>query len=698
MPRRPLVVAGLLVALLAVEALLGALAPESWPHDLASFLLVVAVLYAAFLSLRWLWRKATYRVGARLFWSYLLIGLVPFALVALLGFAALYALVGQYASVRFGDTLARCDAALGRLGEAAARTLSERDADAAAALLEVARGDPPEPLPRLEWVVFDGARERASAGADGLRAPRWTPEGTWTGALRAGPRTFEVVVHRRGGRVAACMLPLDLETARRFSESHWFEVRLTDGRVTAGAEGGEGGAFSISIDDEQGRVQAAGTPAPSSGITVGGEKVSDSEVEATWRGRAEPGGGTLGKPWIVWFRLGAPLRTWDDGAEIKERRAVSLLRTSVLAAWRDFTSSKYEAGGGFLVALKVMGAFCAALYAIAVAIAAVQILTITRSTARLTRGAREVARGNLDHRIPVKRRDQLGDLAVSFNAMSESVKAMLVQVTEKERLARELELAREIQEGLLPPASTRHGDLSVFAHFRPAAEVGGDYFDVMPVAPGRLVVAVGDVAGHGVSTGLLMAMVKSAVATLVREGRAGVDLLERVNSLLLDNPRRHRTATLLLVDIDTRSPAGTVRLASAGHPPAFLVGGDGAVVEALQSALPLGHPWPEPPDETGFPFPAGSRLVLYSDGLVEAEDARGEAFGYHGLADTLRAHAGLAAGELLGAVLRDLDRHAGARPLADDLTIVVIERVAAREGARQCETPGEESGATSSGR
>jgi sigma-B regulation protein RsbU (phosphoserine phosphatase) len=348
----------------------------------------------------------------------------------------------------------------------------------------------------------------------------------------------------------------------------------------------------------------------------------------------------------------------------------------VLAAWRDFTSSKYEAGSGFLVALRVLGAFCAVLYGIAVALAAAQILTITRSTARLTRGAREIARGNLDHRIPVKRRDQLGDLAVSFNTMSESVKTMLAQVAEKEHLARELELAREIQEGLLPPANTRHGELSVFAHFRPAAEVGGDYFDVIPVAPGRLVVAVGDVAGHGVSTGLLMAMVKSAVATLVREGRSGVDLLERVNSLLLDNPRRHRTATLLLVEIDTRSAAGTLRLTSAGHPPAFVVAGDGTVAEAMQSALPLGHPWPDPPRETALPFPAGSRLVLYSDGLVEAQSAAGEAFGYTGLDASLRRHAGLSAGELLATLLGDLDRHAVARPLDDDLTVVVIERSA----------------------
>jgi serine phosphatase RsbU (regulator of sigma subunit) len=679
MKKRPLVIAAILAGAIAVERALAALVPEGVLHDIAAFILVGASVVAVFLSLRWLWRKATYRVGARLFWSYLLIGLVPFALLALLSSAALYMLVGQYASVRFGDTLERCDAALARLGEDAARALDERGPAAAAELLGAAQRTPPEPLPRLEWVVADGER-RFSSSELGLTAPLWTAEGAWSGALRADRRVYEAFVRRSGARVVACLLPFDLDTAKRFSKTHWFEVRLTDGRVSVDDAGEKGGGFSISLADEDGGGEARGTPAPGSGLTVGGERVSAEEVESRWRGRAEPGGGPLGKPWVLWFRLGPRLREWGDGSEIAERRSVALLRTSALAAWRDFSSSKSEGGGGFLIALKVIGATCAVLYAIAVAIAAAQILTITRSTARLSRGAREVARGNLDHRIPVKRRDQLGDLAVSFNHMTDSVREMLAEVAAKEHLARELELAREIQEGLLPLADARYGDLGVFAHFRPATEVGGDYFDVIPAESGRLIVAVGDVAGHGVSTGLLMAMVKSAVATLVREERAGVDLLERVNTLMLDNPRRHRTATLLLVDIDTRDGAGAVRLASAGHPPAFLVAPGGMVTEALLSSLPLGHPWPDRPGEVTLPFAPGSRLVVYSDGLVEAQSTGGAALGYDGLGAFLRRHATLGAGELLVALLGELDRHVGERPLADDLTVVIVERAARPAG------------------
>ncbi len=670
MRHRPLKITAVTLVALAVERGLAAVAPGSALHTLAGVLLALWACAVAWLSLRWLWRKLTYRVGARLFWSYLLIGLVPFPLLGLLGAAAVYMFVGQYAAVRFGQTLARCEEVLAATTTAAAHNLAERGAQVAADELARINRTPPAPLPRLEWIVADGNRVLRSAGAATLSPPAWVGEGRWSGDLSSGTASYSAEIERHGGRLVACLLPLDLETAKGFSEREWYTVRLAAGRVSAGGEAGGDAGVSISIADDEEKPVAKG----GGGLSIGGEKVSPDDVEPDWGKSARATGGLLDRPWVIWLRPGPTLRSWDDGVEIPKRRVVALLRTSVRAAWRDFSASPYEKGDSFLIALLVIGAVCAVFYGIAVALAAVQILTITRSTARLTRGSREVARGNLDYRIPVKRRDQLGDLAVSFNTMTESVKAMLVQVAEKERLARELELAREIQEGLLPPTSSVHGEISMFAHFRPAAEVGGDYFDVIPLEGKRLIVAVGDVAGHGVSTGLLMAVVKSAMATLVHEGRGGVDLMQRLNALILENPRRHRTVTLLLVELDTSSPGGELRLTSAGHPPAFVISAAGIVREELLSALPLGHPWPDPPLTVALPFPTGSRLVVYSDGLVEALDDHGEALGYDGLKRSLTRHAALPAAELLRALLADLDRHVGAHSLGDDLTVLVVER------------------------
>ncbi|MFH1176860.1 MAG: SpoIIE family protein phosphatase, partial [Acidobacteriota bacterium] len=468
--------------------------------------------------------------------------------------------------------------------------------------------------------------------------------------------------------LAGFLLPLDMKSALALGRGAWYEVRFTHGAADMGAAGGGGRGLSISFGDGAAK---AGGGAPGE-LSVGGRKVPPEEVEPGWSVRSSAGG-WLGRPLVVWFRAGPEVRRWEDGEVVSGHRAVALLTTSPAAAWRDFMRSPYEIGGGVLVALGIAGAFMAVIYAIVVGLAVIQILTITRSTARLTRGSREVARGNLDHRIPVKRRDQLGDLAVSFNNMAESVREMLAGVAEKERLARELELAREIQEGLLPPAEARHGAFAIHAHFRPEAAVGGDYFDVLPL-PDRLIVTLGDVAGHGLSTGLMMAMVKSAVAALVFEGRRGRELLERLNRVLLEQPRRHRTATLVIAELDNL--CGEVALTSAGHPPAFLVSPGGDVTEALIPALPLGHPWPDPPASTRLAFAPGSRLVLYSDGLVEALSQSGSPLGYEALRTCLSELALLPGRELLRGLLNRLDQHLEGSALADDLTVLVVEHLA----------------------
>jgi len=256
--------------------------------------------------------------------------------------------------------------------------------------------------------------------------------------------------------------------------------------------------------------------------------------------------------------------------------------------------------------------------------------------------------------------------------MAASVESMLVDVAEKERLARELELAREIQESLLPARHLRYGSLAVHAIFRPAAAVGGDYFDIFPIGDRRLMVVVGDVAGHGLQAGLLMASLKSMVAALVHEGYSGEELLERVNALLSERRAGGTMATLAIIEIDTE--CDRLSITNAGHPPAYLIA-DGRAEELMAGSLPLGSMLGRP-GRIERPFPPGARLLLYSDGLAEATDASGEPFGYQRLAATVQQGAALPVGDLELAVVGALDRYIGDRPLADDLTLLVVERAA----------------------
>jgi phosphoserine phosphatase RsbU/P len=166
-------------------------------------------------------------------------------------------------------------------------------------------------------------------------------------------------------------------------------------------------------------------------------------------------------------------------------------------------------------------------------------------------------------------------------------------------------------------------------------------------------------------------MVKSAVAALAGEGRRGRDLLERLNRLLLAQPLQRRMVSLALAEID--SAAARLEITSAGHPPGVLLASDGTTEEILLASLPLGHRWPDPPPSRTLAFAPGSRLLLYSDGLVEGRNSAGEPFGYEALHALLATHRGAPPRELLAALLDAFDRHTAGEPLADDLTVVLVE-------------------------
>ena len=649
-------------ALAVVRVLLGQVAPDAAVTDLVGLALFLAVVLGGAAGLRWLWRRLTYRVGVRLFLSYLLIGLVPFPLLALLGAIFGYVAIGQYGSTRVGE---ESDKIVERLSATAASALHELEARGAEAALALLHEPALEGVGRdLRTLALVAAGEKAwrAAGSEELAVPAWAGEGEFRGLVLVGERPFAAVVARRGTLLSAVLVPLDRATAEALARDRWFDLRYMVREESESATGEEKRGVTVQVGGER-RGDAV--------VQIDGRSVDEEQVEAGWIGKQRPAGNWWDRRQIVWVHFPETPRSWVDGNEVTGRRLVTLVKVSVGGAVRDLFGTQREVGRGVVTALLVSGAVFGAIYLVAVAFAVVMIVAITRATTRLSRGAREVAGGNLEWRIPVRKRDQLGDLALSFTSMSESVKHMLLEVAEKERLAREMELAREIQESLLPRREFSHGGLAVHAHFRPATEVGGDYFDVFPLSGSRLILTIGDVAGHGLSTGLLMAMVKSAVATLVHDGHRGVGLLENLNELLLRQSAKNRMVTLALLEVD--EAVGCVTITNTGHPPAFVLRPGDEIEEVLLSALPLGHRWPGSPASRTVPFPAGSKLVIYSDGLVEAENAAGEAYGYEALGRLLARHADLPAPAMLLAILAELDRHTGGGALADDLTVLVVE-------------------------
>jgi hypothetical protein len=244
----------------------------------------------------------------------------------------------------------------------------------------------------------------------------------------------------------------------------------------------------------------------------------------------------------------------------------------------------------------------------------------------------------------------------------------VAQAREQLRLREELALARAVQLSMLPEAMPQLPWLDVAAVCLPAAEVGGDYYDFFP-EPDALGVAVADVAGHGIASGLVLATVRSGLALLMEEP-GGERTLERLDRLVRRG-RRRMLVTLCLARFD--AAARTVTVTTAGHPALLLRRADGSVAEIGAPAPPLGTRLPAVWPPSTAPFSPGDVFVLYSDGLVETADREGEGYGLGRLHELLAAcDPALGAAALCGQVVAAVDRHRADASQEDDLTAVVL--------------------------
>lgn len=306
---------------------------------------------------------------------------------------------------------------------------------------------------------------------------------------------------------------------------------------------------------------------------------------------------------------------------------------------------------------------------------------ITSSIHDLFAGTERVQQGDFAHRIPIRTRDQLGDLADSFNRMSASIEHLLHVQREKQRLDDELRIARDIQQSLLPVQAPEVAGLDVSAVCEPAREVGGDYYDFFALGPRQLGLLMADVSGKGTSAALYMAEVKGLMASLTRSMRSPRQLLVEANTLLaahLDN-RSFVTMTYAIIDLE----AGTLTCARAGHTPILVVSRGSSHVVAPDGMV-LGLRLPDASDrfaqileEQTRPIRPGDVIVLYTDGVTEAMNPAGDLYGDAALAATLEHHADATAAAVRDAVIGGVRQFVGQAEQHDDMTLVVVKVAAA---------------------
>ncbi len=243
-----------------------------------------------------------------------------------------------------------------------------------------------------------------------------------------------------------------------------------------------------------------------------------------------------------------------------------------------------------------------------------------------------------------------------------------------EALRNELEIARQMQDALLPSTIPDVEGLELAASLRPASNVGGDYYDIVPLGGGYLGLVIADVSGHGVSSAMMMTSFRMALLTELSRTFSPAAVFRRINGLLYrdcDRARMFVTAVLAVYEPLT----GLVQYASAGHnPPRLRKAGRREVVQLSATGVPIGMFEDIEYTEGSAALEPGDTLVLYTDGLVENRNAAGVALGEDGLSRIVALGEGKSAKDQLALVLTLLDRHlAGVEP-RDDVTVVVATR------------------------
>lgn len=250
---------------------------------------------------------------------------------------------------------------------------------------------------------------------------------------------------------------------------------------------------------------------------------------------------------------------------------------------------------------------------------------------------------------------------------------VMLEVADRLSLKNDLEIAREIQQAMLPRAAYQTPGLEAFGMTRPANTVGGDFYDVLPLPDGRVLVALGDVAGKGSPAALLMALLLAMMRTLIDEGHEGAALVRRLNAQIVKHAPRSRFITLFLA---TLNPAtGELVYVNAGQNPPMLRRATGRYETLRTGGIALGM-FEHADYESGRTLLGpGDVVVMYSDGVTEAEDIDGQPFDEAGLQHVMDGRDWASAKELGWATFAAVDQHSRERKLLDDLTVLVLRRL-----------------------
>ena len=651
-----------------VVGVLGSAAP-GWLRVLdvaGNIVLVVAFGYLLVRILAIVQRRLLWRVRRRLVLSYILVGFVPIVLIVSFFLLVGLLVAGTVSSSRVQASFENVVADAAGLAVTTAVDLRGLvdPSDVPAVLERRLRGvEARYPLASIAVVPrAEGALSRSVAGAwrhtdEPLEFPAWLVRGD-RGIVMSGTPERRVVVARAAevievaGRVVAVVadLPLADDVVAQMQASSGIELIGVGATTTVGGpEAADGG---LTVEDERISLGPGGQPADVDG----------------------------GLEWVLDWVSYVDLLAWSTGqhgrGEVTFRFDPSAFYGQVIRGG-DLNFAR-----AFLIVLMAIGVMFLTIEAVALVMGFALARSITGAVHELFTGTERVRRGDFSHRIQVETRDQLGELAASFNTMTGSIADLLTQAKEKRRLEEELRIAHDIQMSLLPSGPVTFPGLAVTAMCRPAREVGGDYYEFMPLGEYRLGVLVADVSGKGTSAAFYMAELKGLILSLSQIYQSPKRFLVEVNRILSANLLDSRTfITMIYAVLDLE--ARMVTYVRAGHTPLIYVPADGSAPGRSQVLIPDGlvvglhlegieEKFAELLEERTLPIGEGDLFAFFTDGITEAMNEESDLFGEQRLSRVLEEHAHLPSDELRERILGDVEAFVGGAEQHDDMTIVLL--------------------------
>ncbi len=597
----------------------------------ADLLFVVLVISGTFLAFRLL-RKSIWRLRNRLYVTWFFIGVVPILLILALAASGTWIVSGQVAAYLVSSELQRRAESLAT----PARILSQAQPFDRPMIATQMGRLLAERMPGIQVIVTGDPALRYPPEST-LKAPAqdWKD---YTGCLLMDGLYYSAAIVKTGGSTVAVLAPISSAVL---------------GNIVPGI-----GASRLGDGPFAGVV-----PPP-----AGGWERLDFET-----------------PWINPI----PVAKWDDPQYNGTQNLVVETRPSAVLSTVFSNGLDYAQLVTFVfVALLVM-LLLVQLISWVIGISLTR--TVTRAVHGLYEGTLRIAKGDFAWRIPVKGNDQLAELGRSFNDMTAQIENLVVIAKEKERLQSEVEIAGEVQNQLFPRAAPPMRTIELIGVCQAARMVSGDYYDYLCLPDGHLALAIGDVAGKGISAALLMASIQSIMRTQLA---AGLARSAAAGSSFVADPVRHVSTSSMVAQLNRQLYASTapekyatfffgvyeeqsrvLTYTNAGHlPPLLLHDGESRLLDVtgtVVGAFPVIRY-----EEQSVEIQSGDLLIAYTDGITEPENAYGQEFGVERLAETALRYQNTEPKEIVAKIMEAVAHWSTAPELPDDMTLVIARGLA----------------------